>query len=229
MSECIRAESEEKIRSLMKSDEEVDRFILEQKKYLQECIAIDYEGIYEYNEPFSHVIIADWLGKDFMKATELKQHSFMLESEMPVRERVYSYYPKLWKELVKHDEEETIQYRNGFKNNDLVLRRMDFINKYEPNKCRWLKFLYDQKMSKDQWAINFGKNATRQYTILMMQQYQTYSEFTPRHIPEPNGRINVIDRERYRNVCHATAMEWMNENYIYSRNMAKGGYEPGEP
>ena len=218
--------NKEEMKSMLKSDEEVRQFIQEQKELRRICEETDYENIQWYEEPFSYKVIEKWLGKEFMQATELPQHKFMLEEEMPVYERVYTYYPLLWNELIKIEEQRIMNALYQFRSYEFVTSRMDFINRYPANKVRWLSYLNDNDLTKEQWAINFGKNVHRQYKSYLMRIYHVRDDFTPNYTPDLYGTVNVLDRERYKNICHYEAMELINKMFIYNTNMAVASHEP---
>ncbi|MBO5454512.1 MAG: hypothetical protein J6A69_11235 [Clostridia bacterium] len=217
-----------RIKSLIKSDEEVQQFIAEQrafrKRYLEDEIIIQFGA----DEPFGINPLKKFFGEEFLKATELPQHKFMLEEEMPYWERAFTYYEPIWKELMRIEEKRKMDTQYGFTSNDLVSDRIDFINRYPANQVRWLSYLHDHGLSKEKWAENFGKNVNRHFHNHLMQIYHLRDEFSPRYTPEFDGTINVLDRERYRNTCRYEAMELMNELYIYNTYMGAASNDPGE-
>jgi hypothetical protein len=220
---------EEKIKALIKPQEEVQQFIDEQRKLYNEYKGHEDDFDYTYGyDPFGQYVLEEFLGEEFMRETALPQHQFMAEEDMPVHERCFSYYPAIWKELCKIKEQWRMDTSDQFRTHPFVEMRMDFINRYPANRVRWLSFLRDHSISKEQWAINFGKNMTRHFDTYLMQIYHIRYEFTPRQPYDTQGNVNIVDKEAYRDMCRSEAMELMREMYIYNRNMACAGYEAGE-
>lgn len=203
--------NDEEVKKYIKSEEEVKRFIAEQ--YELEKIPSPKPGD-EY--PFYFLALKDFLGKDLIKATEQPQHKYMLEDDM-YYERVYTYYPTLWREFCRYNENR-IKMDSGDR---MVSERIAFISQSPSYHVRWLSFLHDNHMTKQDFYNNFGRTVNRHYYTYLMQLYHTQD-----NVPEAYGEVDILSKMQYQNRIKYMALELMRELYINSLDMSCAGEPP---
>ena len=197
---------DEEVKALVKSDEETLAFI-------EECRRIREQGD-EMDMGFETERIKQFVGKDFIEAAFLPQHNFMLLDDA-FHEQLYAYYHDIWREVII-----TEQKRRTFDLNDRFVReRMAFINSKDIYNVRWLSFLVDNGMEKEDFYDVFGKNMYAFSQRLLMQYYG--SGYCKKEY-KPYDSINYLERERYCNMVKNDIREFLVTN-LYSTNMATFG------
>lgn len=196
------------IESLIKSKEEVQAFIDEQKsKYAGTDIC-----------QFSAEDIRSFMGKEFMEATHLPQHDYM-DIDDATLERAFTYYHDIWLERCKFDEEGVTYDRYA----PFVSDRMDFIEKHPGCKIQWLSYLRENKMSKDEFYQNYGITLRRYSKTLRMQLYHSQGDVKP---VSNFADVSMLDFMRYNNRISEIVREFINNQYTYNLYMGCGADEP---
>lgn len=190
-----------KIKSLIKSDEEVNAF-------LDECY--EYKKDPDYDEEcgcFCEHDMGVFVGEEFLAATEQPQH-FAIDPNNAILERIHWYYPKLFEAFVEDS-------GMGRPMDWLTSRRQDFLKSSTRYRAQFLNMLYKINMSEEEFWKRYTKNLTSYWFNLRLDLYHTQREL-------PKYKDRAFAMMHYGEWITNMLDEIIDNEYTYSLNLMAG-------
>ena len=214
---------------LVRPADEVYAFINEQLELHERYMKLMRENApdeeYEkFDSPFWRDNVRKFVGEEFWQASHLEQYDYALRTNADVWCRMYEYYYDIFRAMLKCELEENDRIVNA----PLVLDRQHFVENWDAANIRFLKYVADHNITKDEYWQNYAYHVYTKYYI----EYCSYVNRTPPSKEmaknrEREGEIPSLDRIHYNNWAHEYALEIVNSQYTNSRDLAKGANANG--
>lgn len=193
---------ENKIKQLVRPSNEVAEFLKKCEDKLNDP-SFDKENdqIYTLDE------IKEFVGEEFLAATEQPQHMVLSEEERCL-ERLHYYYPKIFDAYYN-------QLDGMYENHDFSGSRKAFIRTRTKYEIQFKNMLFEMKVSEEDFWKRFDRNSERYWLSLYYPLLHTQREL-------PSEKPIEMLRTHYMFWINHMVEEFINDTYIYSLNMQAG-------
>jgi len=202
---------EQKARSLLKANAEIDKFIKEQHDlfYNQEDIEEDdwkSGGFLSDNKD-----IRAFLGDKFLEITQQPQHCALNEGDA-LKERLCEYYPDIFWAMYVHSD-----LYSEYSHDD-VRKRKEYIYNHSRRKAQFLQAIALDNSLKDEH--DFWTNYI--YNVDHFRYKMFYSLMhTKRELPKQD--VHIIRLDHYYQWLYAAVDEFVDAEYNFNEDITKGG------